>query len=213
MLLYYITDRRQFPGTDAEQRKALLAKITEAAAAGVDLIQLRERDLSGRALERLAADAVAAVRSQRSGTRLLINSRIDVALATGADGVHLRSEDVSAADARAMARGRSDFIVGVSCHTVDEVRLAWSQGADFAVFAPVFEKEGRPGGGLRALREACKAVPNFVVALGGITAGNAAACREAGANGVAGIRLFQNGSSSTLVSKLRQTGVPETGRR
>jgi thiamine-phosphate pyrophosphorylase len=96
---------------------------------------------------------------------------------------------------------------------VEEIRSAWSQGADFAVFAPVFEKEGQPGTGLRALREACKAAPDFVVALGGITAENAAACMEAGAKGVAGIRLFQNGPSTTLVSKLRQTAVPETDHR
>ena len=92
MLLYYITDRRQFPGTPPEQRDRLLAKIAEAARAGVDLIQLRERDLSARELLQLAMEAVAAVRETRNAkreTRLLINSRLDVALACGADGVHL----------------------------------------------------------------------------------------------------------------------------
>jgi thiamine-phosphate pyrophosphorylase len=153
------------------------------------------------------------VRSQATGTRLLVNSRVDVAVVAEADGVHLRSDDVSAADARAMARGRSGFIVGVSCHNVEQVRRAWSEGADFAVYAPVFEKAGRPGSGLRALRLACVAAPNFVVALGGVTSENAAACLEAGAKGVAGIRLFQSGPSTTLVSKLRQAGIPKTGTR
>jgi thiamine-phosphate pyrophosphorylase len=105
MLLYYITDRRQFPGTPAEQRDRLLAKVAEAARAGVDLIQLRERDLSAREAYGLAAESLAIIRESRNAkreTRLLINSRLDVALACCADGVHLRGDDFSASDARAI---------------------------------------------------------------------------------------------------------------
>ncbi len=105
MFLYYITDRRQFPGSPAQQRDRLLAKIAEAARAGVDLIQLRERDLSARELYVLAAESLAIIREMRNAkreTRLLINSRLDVALACGADGVHLRGDDFSASDARAI---------------------------------------------------------------------------------------------------------------
>jgi thiamine-phosphate pyrophosphorylase len=207
MLLCYITDRKQFPGNEAEQSRRLLEKIAEAAAAGVDTIQLRERDLSGRELEKLAHEAVAAVRFAGTATRLLINSRVDIALACQADGVHLRSDDILASDARAIAGARENFIVGVSCHTPDEVQAARTHGADFAVFAPVFEKEGRPGSGLAALREACAVVPKFVIALGGVTAGNAASCVQAGAAGVAGIRLFQHSDVAGLVKSLRS---PET---
>src|SRR5271163_594646 len=115
-LFYYITDRSQFRGDEPTRRRALLLKITEAAQAGIDYIQLREKDLSGRALETLARDAVDIVRNGASlrvdgyeridgrepRTRLLINSRADVALAAGADGVHLRSDDISPHDVRRM---------------------------------------------------------------------------------------------------------------
>src|SRR5712691_9299931 len=99
-LLYYITDRSQFPGDERARRHALLAKVTEAARAGVDYIQLREKDLSARELETLARQAVAAVRENSPSTRLLINSRTDVALAAGVDGVHLRADDVAPHEVR-----------------------------------------------------------------------------------------------------------------
>src|SRR5512133_3473303 len=204
MLLYYITDRRQFHGNHSEQHRQLLGKIAEASAAGVDYIQLRERDLPIRQLERLAEQAAEAVRSAGTTTRLLINSRVDVALAVGAHGVHLRSDDISASDARAIAAAKSEFAVAVSCHTPDDVCRAWSHGADFAVLAPVFEKQGEPGIGLEALRRCCSQLPKFVVALGGITPGNARSCIHAGAAGVAGIRLFHDSRIGTLVESLRQ---------
>ncbi len=203
MLLYYITDRKQFAGTESEQRRLLLRKIGETAAAGVDYIQLRERDLAARELEALAGEAAGIVQAAATPTRLLINSRVDVAIASGADGVHLRSDDISASDARAIARERRRFVVGVSCHTPEEVKSAWSHGADFAVFAPVFEKEGHPGSGLPALKAACVVAAGFVIALGGVNAGNANLCRQAGAAGVAGIRLFQQSDIATLVAKLK----------
>ena len=203
MRLYYITDRNQFAGNEVERRRKLLDKIQEAAEAGVDWIQLRERDLPGRELEHLASDALAAVRAAGTATRLLINSRVDVALASAADGVHLRSDDISASDGRAIANRRSDFIVGVSCHTVEEVRSAWSHGADFTVFAPVFDKGGVAGSGIPALRQASKVAEGFVMALGGVTLENAQSCRSAGAAGVAGIRLFQDRKVVGVVSALR----------
>ncbi|MGB9104871.1 MAG: thiamine phosphate synthase, partial [Terriglobales bacterium] len=153
MLLYYITDRRQFSGSAMEQRAALLRKISEAACCGVDYIQLREKDLTARELLELAEEAAAAIRSaapkqpktgiqkletgnQKLETLLLINSRLDVALACGADGVHLRSDDISAADARAAwmkaasARdsglGTHDCLIACSCHTASDVRRAES---------------------------------------------------------------------------------------
>lgn len=203
MLLYYITDRRQFPGTESEQRRSLLISIGQAAQAGVDYIQLRERDLSGRALQALATEAVATVREASSSAKLLVNSRVDVAVACGADGVHLRGDDPFASEARAMASVRSGFIVGVSCHTVDDVKTAWSHGANFAVFGPVFEKQGSSVTSVEGLRAACFGAPGFVFALGGVTLENAASCVAAGAIGVAGIRLFQGADPEHVVRSLR----------
>ena len=209
-LLYYITDRSQFRGDERERHRALLAKIAEAARAGVDYIQLREKDLSARKLEDLARDAVASVRENSDTTRLLINSRADVALAVGADGVHLRGNDMRASDARSicaevLGRGSQCVvrkpIIAVSCHTPEDVKTAESEGADFAVFAPVFEKMGSAPAGLTALRAACS-VKIPVLALGGVTLENAASCLAAGAAGIAGIRLFQQGTIEEVIRQV-----------
>ena len=212
MLLYYITDRKQFPGPEPRCRELLLAKISEAACAGVDYVQLREKDLPARELELLAREAVCIVRETRNvkrETRLLINSRSDVAVATGADGVHLPSDDISASDARAVCSSvlSRRVIIAVSCHTADEVRRAETQGADFAVFGPIFEKVGTSLRlGLAGLRAACHVGRLPVLAIGGVTLDNAAACIEAGAAGVAAIRLFQENDVREMVEKLRLTG-------
>jgi thiamine-phosphate pyrophosphorylase len=217
-LLYYITDRSQLPGDEPARRRALLDKITEAAQAGVDYIQLREKDLSTKELEQLANEAVSLIERLRTENRelrtaLLINSRADVALVAGADGVHLRADDIASSDLReiwrscgAGAPARVTLpIVAVSCHSPADVRRAESESADFAVFAPVFEKRDRPEtnpAGLAALREACRAnLPVF--ALGGVTLQNAQSCLEAGAAGLAGIRLFQENKISEVVRALR----------
>ena len=167
-LFYYITDRTQFPGDEPARRRVLLAKIAEAARAGVDYVQFREKDLSARELEILAREAVGAAREnslitnhQTQTTRLLINSRIDVAIAVGADGVHLRSDDVSPLEVRstwslcgAGAPARERPAITISCHTKADILHAESDGADFAVFAPVFEKKNAAPAGLEALRDA-----------------------------------------------------------
>jgi thiamine-phosphate pyrophosphorylase len=215
-LLYYITDRSQFPGDEPARRRALLAKIAEAVHAGVDYIQLREKDITGRELEVLARKAVAIIREnpltanhQSLVTRLLINSRTDIALAVGADGVHLRSDDISPSEVRyiwnqcgAGAPAREHPVIAISCHTQADILRAESDGADFAVFAPVFEKKGAVPAGLAALREACRAkIP--VIALGGVTLENAPACLEAGAAGIAAIRLFQENRIEDVITALR----------
>jgi thiamine-phosphate pyrophosphorylase len=215
-LLYYITDRTQFPGDEASCRRALVAKIAEAAHAGVDYIQLREKDLTGRELEVLAREAVAIIREnpltanhQSRTARLLINSRTDIALAVGADGVHLRSDDISPSEVRqiwtkcgAGAPARERPVITGSCHTRENVLRAETEGADVAIFAPVFEKIGSAAAGLGALREACRAkIP--VLALGGITLQNAGSCLDAGAAGIAAIRLFQENKIEDVVRALR----------
>jgi thiamine-phosphate pyrophosphorylase len=218
-LLYYITDRSQFCGDERARRLSLLAKVAEAARAGVEFIQLREKDLSIRELETLARQMVELVRENSTSTRLLINSRTDVALAAGADGVHLRVDDVAPQEVRRMVEicghrpmTTDHFLVAASCHSLEEVTRAESEAVDFAVFAPVFGKmfekmfgkSNAPGvqpAGIDALREACRAkIP--VLALGGVTVENAAACLKAGAAGVAGIRLFQENKIEDVVHAL-----------
>lgn len=216
-LLYYITDRTSFPGNEPSRRRRLLEKIAEAARAGVDYIQLREKDLPTRDLESLAQEAVHVIREalptdhRPLATALLINSRSDVALAVQADGVHLRAADISpeevksvwkcGAGAPARANSPHDPVIGVSCHSPAEVNKA-AASATFAVFAPVFEKKDAPPAGLKLLREACQAnIP--VLALGGITLANAHSCLEAGAAGIAAIRLFQENDIAEVADRLR----------
>jgi thiamine-phosphate pyrophosphorylase len=218
-LLYYITDRTQFSGDEPARRCALLVKIAEATRANVHYIQLREKDLSTREIEQLARETAHIIQELRAEnrelrTRLLINSRTDIALAVGADGVHLRSDDITPFEARTVwtqARAWNSQpaapnpSIAVSSHTQVEVLRAQSQGVDFAVFAPVFEKKDGPDiepAGLAALREACQAkIP--VLALGGVTLDNAASCLQAGAAGIAAIRLFQENKIEGIARALR----------
>jgi thiamine-phosphate pyrophosphorylase len=224
--LYYITDRSAFAADESTRRRLLLKKISEAARAGVDYIQLREKDLSTRELESLAREAVCAIREALPTdhhprfTALLVNSRTDVALAAGAQGVHLRTQDVSPQDVNAVWKGFGTGapsagsgrapagvsiqapLIAVSCHSTAEVLQAAKDGATFAVFAPVFEKKDAPTAGLAALRQACEAkIP--VLALGGVTLSNAQSCREAGAAGIAAIRLFQENDIAAVARNLR----------
>ena len=220
-LLYYITDCAAFSGDEPTRCLRLLEKIQEAARAGVDYIQLREKDLPTRDLESLARKAARIVAQLRTANRdlrtvLLINSRTDVALAVGADGVHLRSDDISPEEVRTVwqhqyecgagAPARANLprnpLIAVSCHSPAEVAQAAAAHATFAVFAPVFEKKDAPPAGLAALQQACAAnIP--VLALGGITLTNARSCLEAGAAGIAAIRLFQDNDITAVVKQLR----------
>lgn len=180
----YITDRKQFDTLDA-----LLDCIKRSDAEGVDIIQIREKDLPVRELCRLVERAVAAC----SYARVMVNSRVDVAWTCGARGVHLPSDAPSPTVWRDLFP--RDFLFGVSCHVVDEVVRAESETADYVVFGPVFDPlskaKEREAVGLDGLRAAARAVKIPVLALGGITKENASLCLSAGAAGVAGITLFQ----------------------
>jgi thiamine-phosphate pyrophosphorylase len=210
LLLCYITDRSQFTGNESSRRRRLIEKISEASEWGVDFIQLREKDLITRELELLAGEALRTIRERSlSATKLLINSRTDVALAVGANGVHLRSDDISPRDARSILNlhatvGEARFTIGVSCHSVDEVRQA-ANHADFVVYGPIFQKktpQPSRAAGIEALHQVCQEkIP--VLALGGITLENAGACLRAGAAGIAGIRLFQENEIRDVVRVLR----------
>jgi thiamine-phosphate pyrophosphorylase len=221
-LFYYITDRTAFADDEPTRCRRLLEKIAEAARAGIDYIQLREKDLSTRELESLAREAAGVIREVKIGNReprtaLLINSRTDVALTVEADGVHLRSNDVSPREvSRIWSCGAGTHarelpprspVVGISCHSPAETAQAATDGATFAVFASVFEKKDSPTtqpAGLVQLREACKAnIPVF--ALGGVTLANTRSCLEAGAAGIAAIRLFQENDIAEVIKALRST--------
>jgi len=179
MKRYYITDRKAVGGFHP-----LLEVIRDQMHLGVDFIQIREKDISARELFEFTL-AVLEVRDREVRNQLpakiLVNSRADVALATGADGVHLPSD--------APQQTLPGLLVARSCHTLAEVK---STNASFVTFGPVFESPGKAGiTGLDALKAACH-LGKSVYALGGVDWDNAADCMHAGAEGVAGIRLFQD---------------------
>ncbi len=192
-ILYYITDSSQLP-----PGVTLREKIEAAFAAGVDRVQIRERRLSTRELLRLASEAVAL----RGPGKLLVNDRLDVALASGADGVHLPAGRPAASEIRML--GGDGFLVGVSCHSVEEVERAAGEGADFVVLGPIFATPGKgPPLGLKPLERAARA-PVPVLALGGVALANARQCLEAGAAGIAGIRIFQDAENlAETVARLK----------
>ena len=189
----------------AKTPEDILPLVEAAVAAKVPLFQIREKQLSARALYELTARAVEI--SGGSGTRLLVNDRSDIASSAGADGVHLTTQSLPAHVVRRIFGPQ--FLIGVSTHSLAEARSAQAGGADFVVFGPVFETEskleyGEPQG-LKKLEEVTKELPGFpVVAIGGITLDNLRACLDAGANGIAAIRLLNDAARmSSIVAGLR----------
>jgi thiamine-phosphate pyrophosphorylase len=212
-----VTDRRGLSITESrELQETLLLKIGAAAAAGVDWIQIREKDLSGRDCGLLTRKALQLTAKSQAGgavrTRVFVNDRLDVALSEGASGVHLGEKSLPVPEAKRLAEARSqqkDFLIGVSCHSLEAAVCAAGGGADYLFFGPVFSTPtktafGAPQG-LRRLGKVCGAVSIPVVAIGGISLANASLCLEAGASGIAAIRLFQDARDlAALVQSLRR---------
>jgi thiamine-phosphate pyrophosphorylase len=187
----------------------LMEKIRNAAGAGIDWIQIREKNLETRGLADLARLAVAASRGTR--TRILVNDRLDVALASGAAGVHLGETSLPVETVAEWRRssGRPEFLIGASCHSLEAAQKAESAGADYIFFGPIFATPSKAAfgapQGIERLREVCRSVRIPVLAIGGITVENAHSCFTVRAAGVAAIRLFQESDDmSAVINRLRE---------
>lgn len=200
-VLCYVTERRSLRVEQGQNREtALVQRIEKAVRAGVDWVQIREKDLSARDMVGLTRAAIKACKTApaRSDARILVNDRLDVAWAAGAGGVHAGEKSLPLRvlmDARSTTAS-ANFLVGASCHSLEGAIDANEAGADYLFFGPVFETPSKlsygPPQGLAKLGQVCSAVSIPVIAIGGITVENATACRKAGAGGIAAIRLFQH---------------------
>jgi len=221
-ILYLIT-----PGATTEtttpaskEFRHIQLQVSTAVAAGIQLIQIREKNLPARVLFELTASVVAIARG--SSTRILVNDRADVAVGAGADGVHLTTWSLAPAVIRRTLG--ANFMIGASTHSLDEAREARNEGADFAVFGPIFPtpakgKYGPPVGLGQLVTAARELAPFPLFALGGISHRNANECLRAGASGIAGISLFGDHDNSqnlaatvaavNALSKLDLAGVAE----
>jgi len=206
-----VTDRRSLPlATSVDAHHLLLENIARVAAAGVDWIQLREKDCHGREWSTMLRESLERVRAAGLSTRILLNDRLDVALAGGADGVHISESGIPVTEACRLrddyfsSHGARDFLIGVSCHSLGAALGAARGGADYIFFSPIYFTPSKtnygPPQGLERLARICGSVDIPVLAIGGINVDNARDCLEAGASGIAAIRLFQD-----TPGQLRQT--------
>lgn len=203
-IVCYVTDSQLLGVT--EPRSDILTKIEAAVRASVDWVQIREKEMPDRQLLAVARAAVGMTNRKpatfagrdQSGSLILVNDRLDVALAGDAAGIHLSRESLPAHDVigwRRRGKIATDLMVGISCHTIDELCLAEAAGVDYAFFGPVFDTPTKrrfgPPLGIARLAAACRATRLNVIAIGGVTLENSAECLHAGAAGIAAIRMFQ----------------------
>ena len=212
-IVCYVTDGKSLnPAVAQTGTSNLPENIRRAVEAGVNWVQIREKDLPARELLELARQAVQMAAGRGEGNldpaRIIINDRLDVALVASAHGVHLRHESLAAGDVMRWCRAGNapaDFAIGVSCHRLEEARKAENAEADYIFFGPIFETPskmsfGAPQGLLK-LTEVCRAVPDIkVIAIGGVNAENSASCIRAGAAGIAAIRMFQESGHSKEIN-------------
>ena len=213
-MLCYVTDRRALPEVGSSQPLAALTrKIEKVVAAGIDWVQIREKDLPAAELASLTRQCLkitAKLSAKRSNaTRILVNDRLDVAIAERADGVHLGEKSLPVREAKRLVKSAlrnqnidPSFLVGISCHSIEAAAAAQRDGADYIFFGPVFSTPskaayGEPQG-LARLADVCRSVSIPVVVIGGISAENANSCLQAGASGLAAIRLFQDAPDPVL---------------
>ena len=196
-----ISDRRRFGDRGEDE---LVRAVGAAASAGIDLIQVRERDLEGRALTQLVTRCVEAVHHTRA--RVLVNDRVDVALAAGAHGVHLRGDSMPAPRVRALVP--HGFIVGRSVHDIEEaVRVSGDGGLDYLLYGTVFSTASKPGhapAGADALTAVAASTPLPVLAIGGVTLGTVERLAKTGAAGFAAIGLFADAAPDKLPDIIAQ---------
>lgn len=201
----------KYASVGASGASHLLELIRAAIAAGADWVQIREKDLPARDLIGLADKVVTMARETVEGsreTRILVNDRLDVALAAGADGVHLGRASMDAAHViRFCLAGNAplDFLTGVSCHGTREAREAEQAGASYIFFGPVFDTPdkrvfGAPRG-IEELRAVSTELRIPVIAIGGVNLANARECLRVGASGIAAIRMFQEASDIDALRK------------
>jgi len=187
---------------------SLVLQVRRALAAGVDFVQLRRRNRPVREVEALATRLVAL--SPLARERVLVNDRLDVALSSGAAGVHLPADGLPVADVKRVVPER--FVVSRSTHTREAVERACGEGASFVVFGPIFpttSKPGHPGVGLEALEEVVSSVPIPVYALGGVTPERVAQIAETGAHGIAGISVFEREEAlRELLARIDRVSMP-----
>ena len=210
-MVCYVTDRSTLGPNSGFDR--LIGTIRTAVAAGVDWVQLREKDLSAHDLLALTTTAISAANESReahvASARVIVNDRLDVAVAAGAAGVHLGRNSVPAADAVRWCRSGNaprEFLIGASCHSLPEAIEAEAVGASYIIFGPVFDTPskrsfGAPHG-IARLAEICSAVSIPVLAIGGVDAANAKECLRAGASGIAAIRFFQEENGAMLAEQI-----------
>ncbi len=220
-ILCYVTGRQTLSAKPQEAlTDLLLDKVELLSAAGVDWIQLREKDLSGKQSTVLAHEALKRVSKQaaqtESTTRIIVNDRLDVALAEQAGGVHLGENSVPVQEAKRLLLSSPaaqtfahEFLVGVSCHSLEAAKSAAASGADYLFFGPIFATPSKAAygtpQGLDRLAAVCGSVNIPVLAIGGITLANISSCLSTGATGIAAIRLFQDSPDpASLVRALRQ---------
>jgi thiamine-phosphate pyrophosphorylase len=206
-LIYLITGGEATAENFSRKSAEILKLVETAVETKINLIQIREKALPARLVFELAAKASKIVKN--SSTKLLVNDRADIALASQAEGVHLTSVSIPSKVIR--QNFPPDFIIGVSAHSIAEAETAKDGGANFVTFSPVFptpskEKYGVPQG-LEKLREVCERLRNFpVIALGGIDESNFSLALETGASGFAAIRFLNNADNlRRLTLKLRKS--------